>query len=139
MRSRLEARWAGTFDFLGWAWEYEPALDEAVSGWLPDFATEVAGTVWLVECKPALDHAGLEPARRKAEASGWRGPVLLLGAVWGVALAAVDCRTWRPAFIGAGPHGRPVLGSRGEPDEVWSWWLRLGWVAAGNRVQWRGR
>ncbi len=33
-RSRLEARWAATFDLLGWRWEYEP-FD--LDGWVPDF------------------------------------------------------------------------------------------------------
>jgi hypothetical protein len=49
-RSRLEAKWACTFDLLGWAFEYEP-FD--LNGWIPDFAL-----LWneplLIEIKPFL-------------------------------------------------------------------------------------
>jgi len=126
------------FDFLGLAWEYEPALDAEISGWLPDFVVGLAGTQWLVECKPALDHAGLEPARRKVQVSGALHPVLLLGARWGVALARTrpDPKgAWRPAnlTLSAG------LSTRAEPDETLAWWLRAAWVDAGNRTQWRSR
>ncbi len=33
-RSRLEARWAAMFDFIGWDFEYEP---EPLKTWSPDF------------------------------------------------------------------------------------------------------
>jgi hypothetical protein len=49
-RSRLEAKWAAFFDFLGWRWEYEP-FD--LAGWIPDFLLVDAGV--LVEVKPVQD------------------------------------------------------------------------------------
>jgi hypothetical protein len=36
-RSRLEARWAAFFDYIGWKWEYEP-ID--LIDWVPDFRVE---------------------------------------------------------------------------------------------------
>ena len=36
-RSRLEARWAVFFDALGIEWTYEPNVDGAPAGYLPDF------------------------------------------------------------------------------------------------------
>lgn len=45
-RSRLEARWAAFFDYLGWQYEYEP-FD--TNTWSPDFL--IQGTL-LVEIKP---------------------------------------------------------------------------------------
>ncbi len=50
-RSRLEARWAVFFDYLGWNIEYEP-LD--YDGWIPDFAIYGKELV-LAEVKPVKD------------------------------------------------------------------------------------
>ncbi len=48
-RSRLEARWAAMFDFIGWDFEYEP---EPLKTWSPDFLlTEALGGVYI-EVKP---------------------------------------------------------------------------------------
>ena len=137
-RSRLEARWACVLDFLGWPHEYEPCVDEEVRGWLPDFAVEVAGVDYLAECKPALSHPQLEPARRKVELSGWHGPTLLLSARWGVALVRGLDRAWRPAHVVRDLGGGGLrLSVRAEPDPDAAWWVRSGWVDAGNRTQWQ--
>lgn len=45
-RSRLEARWAAFFDYLGFVWYYEP---EGFPGWIPDF---MILPDLLVEVKP---------------------------------------------------------------------------------------
>ena len=45
-RSRLEARWACFYDFLGWTWIYEP-FD--LNGWTPDF---LINSELLIEIKP---------------------------------------------------------------------------------------
>lgn len=51
-RSRLEARWAVVFDYLGLEWEYEYEGYALPSGWyLPDFWVPKPG-IW-VEIKPA--------------------------------------------------------------------------------------
>ncbi|WP_143136945.1 hypothetical protein [Burkholderia ubonensis] len=51
-RSRLEAKWAAFFDFVGWKWEYEP---RDLAGWIPDFRLEALGAPngeLLIEVKP---------------------------------------------------------------------------------------
>lgn len=58
MRSRLEARWAVAFDYLGIQWEYEPQGYDLPSGkYLPDFRLTVPGSVpFFLEIKgPAPD------------------------------------------------------------------------------------
>lgn len=55
-RSRLEARWACTFDQLGWQWEYEPFDHD---GWIPDFLI-VGGRELLIEVKPCATITELE-------------------------------------------------------------------------------
>lgn len=53
-RSRLEARWAVFFDYLGWQWEYEPQgylVGAARRPYLPDF---------VVTCDPRLDPLWVE-------------------------------------------------------------------------------
>jgi len=77
-RSRLEAKWAAMFTELRWPWEYEP-LD--LSGYIPDFIVSLPGRPHLVvEVKPALDFAELEPLAQKICRSGWRGDFLVVGA-----------------------------------------------------------
>jgi hypothetical protein len=49
-RSRLEARWAAFFDFVGWEFEYEPAHYD-LKGWMPDFVIYTLGDL-LIEVKP---------------------------------------------------------------------------------------
>lgn len=48
-RSRLEARWACTFDLFGWKFEYEP-FD--LDGWIPDFIIYGVEQELIVEVKP---------------------------------------------------------------------------------------
>lgn len=106
MRSRLEARWAAFFDFVGWDWLYEP-ID--LAGYIPDFALSFPAGRLLVEVKPALSLDELALAQRKVERSGWDGEALLVGA----ALFEADAPT-------------PLLGLFGERESVqddreWSW------------------
>lgn len=63
-RSRLEAKWAATFDGLGWSWEYEP-LD--LNGWIPDFFIPTTNEPYLVEVKPATNFWQTEATRNKIE------------------------------------------------------------------------
>jgi hypothetical protein len=46
-RSRLEAKWAAFFDFVGWEFEYEP---EPFKTWSPDFVIHTLDT--FIEVKP---------------------------------------------------------------------------------------
>lgn len=113
-RSRLEARYASFFDQLSLSWVYEPPTDDLCRGWLPDF--EVLGV--LVECKPSLTWEGLQPAMRKAEASGYTGQVTVLGGRPDLAYTShLPQAEWRLARWRADP--------------------RLPWALAGNAVQWR--
>jgi hypothetical protein len=48
-RSRMEARWAAFFDFVGWEFEYEP---EPFQTWSPDFVIHTLDT--FIEVKPML-------------------------------------------------------------------------------------
>lgn len=75
-RSRLEARWAAFFDALSWDHVYEPV---DCLGYIPDFAIQFANPC-TVECKPALDVAGMTDACVKIDRSGWRGDALVVGA-----------------------------------------------------------
>jgi hypothetical protein len=72
-RSRLEARWAAFFHYLGWDAEYEPV---DFDGWIPDFALYGARVVY-VEVKPIVvcDDA----VTAKIDASGCADEVLLVG------------------------------------------------------------
>ncbi|MCC3333550.1 hypothetical protein [Nocardia abscessus] len=46
-RSRIEARWARFFDYLGIGWEYEPQGFDLPSGpYLPDFLLDLGDGVW---------------------------------------------------------------------------------------------
>jgi hypothetical protein len=81
-RSRLEARWAATFDLLDWQYEYEPV---DLDGYIPDFMLldpsrngRVGPT--LVEVKPAFTILEMRPAAAKIDAAGWEGDALILGA-----------------------------------------------------------
>ncbi len=82
-RSRLEARWAAFFDFMGWSWDYEP-LD--LKGYIPDFVLNFKHPL-LVEVKPLTgapgrwdeDDNGFD-ALKKIRDSGWNGEGLLVGA-----------------------------------------------------------
>lgn len=76
-RSRLEARWALTFDLLDWPWEYEPPME--TPGWLPDFALKFQTPV-LVEIKPCLTISELRREAEKIRFGGGKREVLMLGA-----------------------------------------------------------
>lgn len=46
-RSRIEARWAVFFDYLGIGWEYEPQGFDLPSGpYLPDFVLDLGDGLW---------------------------------------------------------------------------------------------
>jgi hypothetical protein len=63
-RSRLEAKWAATFDAMQFTWEYEP-LD--LNGWIPDFLIIGTRQPHLVEIKPVLAIADAREAQIKIE------------------------------------------------------------------------
>lgn len=68
-RSRLEARWAATFDHLGWEWIYEP-ID--LPGWMPDFClwvppNEQISRPFLVDVKPFTKYRDLYLTTPKIE------------------------------------------------------------------------
>lgn len=48
-RSKLEARWARLFNYLGWPFTYE---EFQLDGWLPDFHIEGYRCSVLIEVKP---------------------------------------------------------------------------------------
>jgi len=77
-RSRLEARWAAWFDFVGWRWEYEP-ID--LPGWIPDFILTGETHSLLVEIKPTetVDGFDLGKINTAMVNGGDRREVLLLG------------------------------------------------------------
>ncbi len=72
-RSRLEARWAAMFDFLGWRYEYEPV---DFNGWIPDFVITEAEKVF-VEVKP-VDRFP-EDIADEIDQSGCDAEVLIVG------------------------------------------------------------
>ena len=74
MRSRLEARWAGFFDRLGWRWEYEPC---DFDGWIPDFVLIGEKQNTFVEVKPVTTFP--EIVRDQIDKSGCPDEVLIVG------------------------------------------------------------
>jgi len=74
-RSRLEARWAATFDLLDWEWEYEPFDCE---GWIPDFLLRGA-TPMLIEVKPVISAEECEPFRAEIVKASPPYPVAVIG------------------------------------------------------------
>ena len=79
-RSRLEAKWAAFFDFVGIGWEYEP-FD--VDGWMPDFLIKwpaVRRGMILAEVKPITEFN--EHTAQKIDNSGWNGKAFMLGAAF---------------------------------------------------------
>lgn len=80
-RSRLEARWAVTFDGLGWGWEYEVEGYATSQGpYLPDFVVTgplADATPVLVEVKGSIDR--LDLGLIQVVAIETRTPVLILG------------------------------------------------------------
>ena len=80
-RSRLEARWAATFDLLNWQWTYEPFDGD---GYVPDFLIRQGAIPLLAEIKPAVtSHQYREPIKKIITGIGelWRGhDAIVLGA-----------------------------------------------------------
>lgn len=139
-RSQLESRWAIYLDALGIQWAYEPmVLGEGVpgGGWIPDFGLLHTNPPTLLECKPALSAPQLAPAQAKAEASGWVGRVVLLGADPRLVLVAELDGTntrhqWLPGHVST--EGITV-GHAPAPNPL----LRHAWAEAVNRTQWRAK
>ena len=78
-RSRIEARWAATFDLAGWEWVYEPFDGD---GYIPDFLIKSDHPL-LVEVKPAtLESEYREPIPKITKGIGdlWRHDLIILGA-----------------------------------------------------------
>jgi hypothetical protein len=75
-RSRIEARWASMFDFLGWEWSYEP-ID--LDGYIPDFMLWFNRPL-LVEIKSAVSLSDYWSATTKIDLSGWEHEAIVLGA-----------------------------------------------------------
>jgi hypothetical protein len=159
MRSRLEARWAATFDALGWPWVYEPA---DLEWYVPDFALTFEPAPIAVEIKPDLELADLRTYARRMVGAGWNAELLVLGSrmhaddIIGIhgelgtgpdvelgeakVFRCISCGLvsllndgggWRCRVSGC-YGGNAHVGSL-EPGE-----LEAIWAAAGNRVQWRG-
>lgn len=161
-RSRLEAKWAATFDQLGWHWDYEP---EDYPGWIPDF--RLYGTTDIL-CEVKGAHSILDGAAQEGVMDVWRSApqrahVLLLltdfyaylrepgHPVPDVYLGAPD--PWRTGWGGA------VFGQVGDKFDVWHFWgssvpLLAGegsgwpmdhgdmnriWRESGNRTKWKPR
>lgn len=76
-RSRLEARWAITFDRLQWPWAYEP-ID--CDGWIPDFIIRWHKPL-AVEIKPAFTLDEMQPHTNRIDKSSWEHEAIILGAV----------------------------------------------------------
>lgn len=76
-RSRLEARWAAFFTYIGWKWEYEP-LD--AEGYVPDFL--ITGKwPFFVEVGPCVTPQEYQAKAAKADraASTLQRDVLIVG------------------------------------------------------------
>ena len=72
-RSRLEAKWAAMFEFLGWDWDYEPV---DFNGWIPDFVIYGYKPVY-VEVKPVFEFPG--DVSKELERSGCSDEMLIVG------------------------------------------------------------
>lgn len=160
-RSRIEARWAATFDGLSWTWAYEPF--DLVS-YIPDFVLMLDAAPVIVEIKPSVFLADLRGATAKIERSGWTGEYLVLGRGplpgnwYGPTIGLIgerDSGEWVPAdsaesFFctacamvsfhsssgsyrcrGCGADDRKHRGSVGDA-------VAVAWDAAGNKTQWMG-
>lgn len=103
-RSRLEARWACFFDYLGWPWEYEPL---ELDGYIPDFVLPFEAAPLLVEVKPAFSLKELERSAPKIENSGWERDALIVGAM---------------LLEGGNSNDDPVAGLLSQRGEDWWGW-----------------
>jgi hypothetical protein len=166
-RSRLEARWAATFDLLGWEWAYEPY---DLNGWIPDFVLTLPkynespnckfdqfyGVPHIrvqhpfVEVRPVEDH----PASQRYLLEGFGVDRIYKGL--GITFKEVpsDMFEGGTETIIEGGEGNEVLLLGNNPDNAWripdlgDWTCPENlfihdnkkeiWKAAGNKVQWRG-
>ena len=159
MRSRLEARWAATFDALQWPWVYEP---QDLEWYVPDFALTFEHAPIAVEIKPELALVDLRQYAQRIVSAGWNAELLVLGArifddnIIGIhgeigngpgvelgaakAFRCISCGRssllnddggWRCRVSGC--YGGNAHVGHLEPGE-----LEAVWAAAGNRVQWKG-
>lgn len=137
-RSRLEARWAQFFTNMRWPWQYEPDIVEGA--WIPDFAM-TCGNGMLVEVKPAVTLAQLEPHKARIEKSDTWCPVWLVGA----ALAFSSEPSPALGLFGFSGMGTKwlwremtVLNLGAQTGTTWAFkTMQAVWVAAGNDLQWR--
>ena len=137
-RSRLEAKWAFTFDIMRWPWEYEPY---DLEGWIPDFFVDICDgqKPILVDVKPHV--IGLPP------------PALQLKIERAMGLPDPES-PYRAGVLGAFPLKPPVdvwlrsnvrgLGWLYTPThwvELWDFPkkddLGAAWWVAGNDLQWK--
>ena len=141
-RSRLEARWAATFDGLAWPWYYEP-LD--LPGWTPDFILHVplgeqVSRPFLVDIKPVTKFARLYLVTPKIEHA--------MSGHWGsyepLVIALHPLRNGRHFTDWSLPITAVAIGWRGGGD-LWALetdlcrgaQLEAAWVEAGNITQWK--
>lgn len=144
-RSRLEARWAAFFDLMRLSWQYEPEL--GLDRWIPDFAL-TCGTGMLIEVKPAVTLAQLEPHKARIEKSKAVAAVWLVGAALAFG-AGQDPPLGLFGFSGMGTlwlwremtitnlgeqTGQPVLPLNTHRRFTL---LQRAWIRAGNDQQWR--
>jgi hypothetical protein len=109
-RSRLEAKWAVTFDLLNIPWRYEP-MD--LREYIPDYLLPFAKRPLLVEIRPEQFQ---KEAMRSIDSSGWDGDAAVIGdftfasspvnlgffrqdGEWHPECCSATCRSCRRAFI----------------------------------------
>jgi hypothetical protein len=136
-RSRLEARWASTFDHIGLSWEYEP-LD--LRGWVPDFAVwREDQTPRIVEVKPAMCLEELRPHARRYARIAPETDFVLVGACPRLTDAGFWVGMWRDgdvAYLTAGGFVRE-LEARVPPAARAKLWAA--WEVSRNTTQWKPR
>lgn len=66
-RSKLEATWSIFFNYMGWEWEYEPAIASGIfKGWLPDFVLHTSHSKPIYcEVKPVSESDDIEEFKTK--------------------------------------------------------------------------
>lgn len=140
-RSRLEARWAALFTFLGWRFEYEP-IDLVL--YQPDYLIYPGAcggqAALLAEVRPSFGADWAQAARDKIAASGWLGRSVVLGSTIDSVDAWAHCGECAGTTI-AHPESGQCLRC-GSPDHTTP--LAPGapglvtlWIESGNRVQWK--
>lgn len=124
-RSRLEARWACTFDQLGWEWEYEP-FD--LPGWIPDFLVDIhdGHRPFLIDVKPAKGPKCPRDIQIKIEQALGAPPPIELRIAGAPPRPTQVWAEWEKAL----PYRLAVLGSKliTLPPGVFDAWCGIGWV-----------